>query len=103
MQKKLEEQINALRVRVDNTSQKDAIKIIAVSKKKNITYIKQAVELGVLDFGENYAQELKDKAMNLPEANWHFIGPMQSNKVKTIAKYANWIHSLDREKIAKKN
>lgn len=102
MQKKLEEQINSLRVRVDNASQKDAIKIIAVSKKKNITYIKQAFELGVLDFGENYAQELKDKAINLPEANWHFIGPMQSNKVKTIAKYANWIHSLDREKIAKK-
>ena len=56
------------------------------------------------NFGENYAQELHEKAIAIKSSNivWHFIGPMQSNKVKIIARHAHWIHTIDREKIIKR-
>jgi pyridoxal phosphate enzyme (YggS family) len=74
-----------------------------VSKKKSIEHIRIIKELGINNFGENYAQELEDKAINFDSnINWHFIGPLQSNKAKIIAKYADWIHTIDRKKIADK-
>ena len=83
-------------------SEKD-VQLIAVSKLQSIEVIKEAYSLGVNHFGENYAQELDKKVFASPkDIIWHFIGPIQSNKVKLIAKHAHWIHSLDREKIAKK-
>ena len=55
--------------------------------------------LGINNFGENYAQELEEKANNIDEnVCWHFIGPLQSNKAKIISKYADWIHTIDRKK-----
>ena len=83
-------------------SEKD-VQLIAVSKLQSIEVIKEAYILGINHFGENYAQELDKKVFATPkDIIWHFIGPIQSNKVKLIARHADWIHSLEREKIAKK-
>ena len=83
-------------------SEKD-VQLIAVSKLQSIEVIKEAYSLGINHFGENYAQELDKKVFATPkDIIWHFIGPIQSNKVKLIAKHADWIHSLEREKVAKK-
>ena len=83
-------------------SRKD-VKLIAVSKLQSIEVIKEAYLLGIKNFGENYAQELEKKVLASPkDIVWHFIGPIQSNKTKLIAKHADWVHSLEREKIAKK-
>tara|TARA_B100001559_G_scaffold26844_1_gene21087 strand:- start:1263 stop:1949 length:687 start_codon:yes stop_codon:yes gene_type:complete len=80
------------------------ITLIAVSKKKDILMIENALKNGVNNFGENYAQELQEKALNIKADNiiWHYIGPIQSNKIKIIAKNADWVHTLDREKIIRK-
>ena len=83
-------------------SEKD-VRLVAVSKLQPIDVINQAYALGINNFGENYAQELAKKSSVCPkDIIWHFIGPIQSNKVSIIAKHANWVHSIDREKIAKK-
>ncbi|MBD63075.1 MAG: YggS family pyridoxal phosphate-dependent enzyme [Gammaproteobacteria bacterium] len=79
------------------------IKLIAVSKLQSIEVINEAYENGINDFGENYAQELAKKSEVCPkDITWHFIGPIQSNKANLIAKYADWVHSIDRQKVAKK-
>ena len=108
MQKELRTQINNLELSIKSASadasRKSDITTIAVSKKKTIEYIKCAYDLGIRNFGENYAQELEDKArqLKLDKIIWHFIGPLQSNKTKIISNYAHWVHSLDREKIVNK-
>ena len=80
------------------------VSLIAVSKRKSIENIQNAMDAGIKNFGENYAQELneKNKQLNSNIVCWHFIGPLQSNKVKLIADSASWIHTLDREKIIDK-
>ncbi len=80
------------------------ITLVAVSKRKNNELIKFALDHGIKDFGENYAQEMKEKSETIDsdEINWHFIGPIQTNKIKIIAKHAHWVHTLDREKVIKK-
>ena len=77
--------------------------IIAVSKKKPADLIEKAYENGILNFGENYLQEALAKISTLKHLNisWHFIGKIQSNKCKEIAKNFNWVHTVDRYKIAK--
>jgi len=77
------------------------VSLVAVSKKKSLDYINEALTAGIKNFGENYAQELNEKKQALisNEIVWHFIGPLQSNKIKIIANCASWIHTLDREKI----
>ena len=77
--------------------------IIAVSKKKPAELIEKAYKNGILDFGENYLQEALAKISTLKHLNisWHFIGKIQSNKCKEIAKNFNWVHTVDRYKIAK--
>ena len=109
MQKELRSKINSIQLRIDEASKKilkesNEISLIAVSKKKSIEHIKYAYEIGIRNFGENYAQELEEKVKQLSykEIVWHFIGPLQSNKAKSIATNADWIHSLDREKIVNK-
>ena len=108
MQKELEANINSLNFRISKAGKAvsknlNDIFLIAVSKKKSIEHITKAKELGIKNFGENYAQELENKATNIDKnVNWHFIGPLQSNKAKIIAKYADWIHTIDRKKIADK-
>ena len=77
--------------------------IIAVSKKKSAELIKEAFESGVENFGENYLQEAIEKISFLKhlKINWHFIGKIQSIKCKEIAKNFEWVHTVDRFKIAK--
>tara|TARA_B100001250_G_scaffold167554_1_gene144305 strand:- start:840 stop:1526 length:687 start_codon:yes stop_codon:yes gene_type:complete len=85
----------------DSKRSEEDISIIAVSKKHDPSLIKDAYQNGFNNFGENFAQELEKKATALKdhEITWHFIGPIQSNKIKLVATHAHWVHSLDREKI----
>ncbi len=78
------------------------ITLIAVSKFKPVEDILQAVEAGITNFGENKAREMQQKASEI-NANimWHFIGHLQTNKVKYIIKDAEFIHSVDSLKLAK--
>ena len=87
----------------NNRSPQD-ITLVAVSKRKNNELIEFALDCGVKDFGENYAQEMKEKSetINSNQIIWHFIGPIQTNKIKIIAQHADWVHTLDREKVIKK-
>lgn len=74
----------------------DDIKLIAVSKYFGINAINDANKLGITDFGENKAQELRDKYQLLDDkVTWHFIGTLQRNKVKYVVKAASLIHSVD--------
>jgi pyridoxal phosphate enzyme (YggS family) len=77
-----------------------SVALVAVSKTKPIEDIEALYELGQKDFGENYVQELVDKEAALPkEIHWHFIGHLQSNKVKYIAPFVHMIHGIDSLKL----
>ncbi len=77
-------------------------KLVAVSKIQPVTNIKAIYDFGHRDFGENYVQELFEKHEQLPkDINWHFIGHLQSNKVKYIAPFIHLIHGVDSEKLLK--
>ncbi len=81
------------------------IKLLAVSKTKPVSDIVLAYEAGHRSFGENYVQEGVDKIAGLKHLNdisWHFIGPLQSNKSRLVAENFDWMHSVDRFKIAKR-
>ncbi len=76
------------------------ITLVAVSKTKPVADILELYNLGQKDFGENYVQELTEKAEHLPkDIRWHFIGHLQSNKVKYIAPFISLIQSADSEKL----
>ena len=81
-----------------------AVSLLAVSKKKSSELIRWAHQAGLTDFGENYAQEMAEKETQLADLDlaWHFIGPIQSNKTGLIAEFSDWVHSLDRLKIAQR-
>lgn len=71
-------------------------RLVAVSKFQSVEKIRALYDLGQRDFGENYAQELAEKAPQLPsDIRWHFIGHLQKNKVKYIAPFVHLIHSVD--------
>ncbi|OBP14936.1 YggS family pyridoxal phosphate enzyme [Rheinheimera sp. SA_1] len=92
-------------IKQKNPSVRADAQLIAVSKTKPISLIQEAYLAGQRLFGENYVQELVDKATALAELTdleWHFIGPIQSNKTRDIAKFASWVHSVDRLKIAER-
>ena len=79
---------------------KQSVTLVAVSKLKPASDIEALYNLGHLDFGENYVQELVDKQAVLPaNINWHFIGHLQSNKVKYIAPFVHLIHGVDSLKL----
>lgn len=80
----------------------DDVKIIAVSKNTGIDLIREAISAGITDLGENKAQELSEKTKLLEGENlrWHFMGHLQSNKVKYVVDSAELIHSIDSVKIA---
>ena len=83
----------------------NAVKLLAVSKTKPVSDIVQAYEAGQRLFGENYVQEAVDKIQALAhcrDIEWHFIGPIQSNKTRLIAEHFHWVHSIDRLKIAQR-
>lgn len=75
-------------------------KLVAVSKTKSVTSIQALYDYGQKAFGENYVQELVDKKSQLPEdVEWHFIGHLQSNKVKLISPFVSLIHGVDSIKL----
>lgn len=79
------------------------ITLVAVSKTKPVSDILEAIQAGQLHFGENRMKELEDKMLEveLPDAVWHFIGNLQTNKIKYIADRVNWIHSVEKAKYLK--
>ncbi len=81
-----------------------SIKLLAVSKTKPIALIKAAIEAGQRFFGENYPSEGLEKIAALSDADceWHFIGSIQSRKAASIAAHFDWVHSVDRLKVATK-
>lgn len=78
------------------------VKLIAVSKNVPVPKLRIAKESGVKRFGESRIQEAIPKVKAIPEAEWHFIGHLQRNKVKTAVKYFDVIQSVDSSKLAKK-
>jgi len=81
-----------------------SVLLLAVSKTKPANDIAAAYQAGQRHFGENYVQEalLKQRQLGAFDITWHFIGPIQSNKTKTIATHFDWVHSVDSFKIARR-
>ncbi|WP_312596953.1 YggS family pyridoxal phosphate-dependent enzyme [Stutzerimonas nitrititolerans] len=82
----------------------DTVGLLAVSKTQPAEAIREANGAGLSDFGENYLQEALEKQARLADLalTWHFIGPIQSNKTRAIAEHFDWVHSVDRLKIAQR-
>ena len=80
------------------------ILVVAVSKTRPASHIRWAYESGLSHFGENYLQEALSKIDELKDLPlcWHFIGPIQSNKTLSIAEHFDWVHSVDRDKVARR-
>lgn len=77
-----------------------SVTLVAVSKTKPVEDIMELYDAGHRDFGENYVQELVSKAQSLPkDIRWHFIGHLQSNKVKMIAPFVHLIHGVDSKRL----
>lgn len=90
---------------LDANREPNSVQLLAVSKTKPVSDIVTAYEAGQRMFGENYVQEGVDKIVELQELSdieWHFIGPLQSNKTRLVATHFDWIESIDRIKIAKR-
>jgi pyridoxal phosphate enzyme (YggS family) len=82
----------------------ETVTLVAVSKTFDAARIAEALAAGQRDFGENYVQEALAKIAATPRerARWHFIGPLQSNKAAEVAQHFDWVHSVDRDKIARR-
>ena len=82
----------------------NSVQLLAVSKTKPAQDLREAYAAGLRDFGENYLQEALGKQLELADLPliWHFIGPIQSNKTRAIAEHFEWVHSVDRLKIAQR-
>jgi pyridoxal phosphate enzyme (YggS family) len=82
----------------------ESIELLAVSKTWPLACVLEAAEAGQRAFGENYVQEGTDKAIATVnrQLSWHFIGPLQSNKTRLVAEHFDWVHSIERLKIAER-
>jgi len=100
------EQLSGRLQRLERQYERSAasVKLLAVSKRHPVESIIAANKAGIEDFGENYLQEALNKIQLLSSirVNWHFIGPIQSNKTRAIAENFQWVHSIDRLKIAQR-
>lgn len=90
----IHQEIIAARQRFARTS--SAVELLAVSKTQPVSAILQALQAGQTDFGENYVQEALSKiaALTHEKITWHFIGALQTNKLKAVAQHFSWVHSL---------
>jgi len=79
-----------------------SVTLLAVSKSQPVARIEEARAAGHQAFGENYVQEALEKMDALPGLEWHLIGPLQSNKTRMAAERFAWVHTLEREKIARR-
>lgn len=85
--------------------QRENVRLLAVSKTKPVSAIEEAIQAGQKAFGENYVQEGVEKIAYFnqqADLEWHFIGPLQSNKTKLVATHFDWIQTVDRLKIAQR-
>ena len=87
--------LDEVRRKIAAASKGRAVRLVAVSKTVEAARVNEAVAAGQLLFGENYAQELRDKTPLVVGAEWHFIGPLQRNKVKYVVGVAAMIHGID--------
>jgi len=109
IQQNIEQVTNQIRTTEHKCGRRpSSVQLLAVSKTKPIEAIKAAIKAGQKAFGENYVQEGIEKVQYFSndvkndELEWHFIGPIQSNKTKPIAEHFQWVHSVDRKKIAQR-
>lgn len=105
----VENNIAKVQARIRSAAQKfhreaNSITLMAVSKTRSAAMVRIAAGCGLAHVGENYLQEALDKQVELQDLDlcWHFIGPIQSNKTRPIAEHFDWVHSIDRLKIAKR-
>ncbi|WP_414828285.1 YggS family pyridoxal phosphate-dependent enzyme [Alteromonas sp. H39] len=104
------ERLKSAHARIENATASahrppNSVKLLAVSKTKPVSDIRQAYDAGQRLFGENYVQEGVEKINELKElegVEWHLIGPLQSNKTRVVAEHFDWVQSVDREKIARR-
>ena len=82
----------------------NSVQLVAASKTRSAATIRQTAAHGLRHFGENYVQEALEKQQQLNDLDltWHFIGPIQANKTKAIAEHFDWVHSVDRIKVAQR-
>ncbi len=82
----------------------ESVRLLAVSKKQGLGAIREAAAAGQRDFGENFVQEGVEKIEALAglDLTWHFIGHLQSNKTRAVAKYFDWVHTIDKLKTARR-
>jgi PLP dependent protein len=105
--KAIADNLQAVRARIGRAAKAarrdaDAVALLAVSKTHPATRIAEAHAAGQTAFGENYVQEAIEKMAALPALEWHLIGPLQSNKTRVVAERFQWVHTLEREKIARR-
>lgn len=81
-----------------------SVTLIGVSKTQPVAAVREAIAAGLADFGENYVQEAMGKLREVADESvtWHFIGALQSNKTREVAAHFHWVHTIDREKIARR-
>jgi len=109
MLKIIEDNLIKLEARLQNAADachrdRASFSLLAVSKTQVAEALRECYQLGQRHFGENYLQEALDKQVKLNDLSitWHFIGPIQSNKTRAIAENFDWVHSVDRVKIARR-
>ncbi len=98
----ISDNLKQVKSRIDSVQSKKKVELIAVSKTRSTKEIQEAVDAGQVHFGENYLQESIEKINFFKGSGliWHFIGPIQSNKTSAIADNFDWVHSVDRIKVA---
>lgn len=107
----IQQNIEHITAQIESAQQKcgrarSTVQLLAVSKTKPVEAILEATQAGQRCFGENYVQEGVDKIRYFAEQypqlalEWHFIGPLQSNKTRLVAEHFDWVHTIEREKIA---
>jgi pyridoxal phosphate enzyme (YggS family) len=99
----IKDSLKQVQRRIKAVDRNQQVTLIAVSKTRPASDLQQAIDAGQRHFGENYLQEALDKIQILKNQDliWHFIGAIQSNKTQQIAQNFDWLHSVDRLKIAK--
>ena len=100
----IRDNLEKVKDRIASVNHTQQVRLVAVSKTRTVDEIQQAIDSGQRDFGENYLQEALGKidVLNDTSLVWHFIGPIQSNKTAKISDNFDWVHSLDRIKIAQR-
>lgn len=106
---KIEDKLTEVLLRIRQSALKvgrnpDEITLLAVSKTQPAANLRRAYDAGQRNFGENYLREALGKIEQLRGLDivWHFIGPIQSNKTRAIAEHFDWVHSVDRLKVAQR-